>query len=149
MERTDLIARESIRDLIARYTWAGDHGDLEALAECFADDGVLDVGEHGGRWVGRAEIVRQLEAVVARTAGTARGPLRHHVSSVLIDLDLHDEATARSYFLVMGPDGPDHWGRYRDRVVETMVGGRWVFAERVVRVDGRAAGSIMVPADPA
>ena len=150
MERTDLLARESIRDLLATYTHAGDHGDAAGVAACFAVDGVLDVGDHGGRWEGRAEIERALRAVADRvaTAGTSAGPVRHHVSSVLIDLDHHDSAAVHSYFLVMTSIGVDHWGRYRDQVVETAPGGPWQFKERVVRVDGRSAGSLMVP-DPA
>lgn len=150
MERTDLIARESIRDLLARYTWAADRGETEAVADCFAAEGVLDVGEHGGRWEGRDQITSELEAVAARVAeaGGSPGPVRHHVSSVVIDLDHHDSATVRSYFLVLTSIGPDHWGRYRDRVVETAPGGRWQFAERVVRVDGHATGSLMVPDAP-
>ena len=150
MERTDLLSREAIRDLIARYTWAGDRGDVAGVAACFATDGVLDVGDHGGRWEGRDEITRQLQAVTERVAdaGGGPGPVHHHVSSVLIDLDRHDTATVRSYFLVVTSIGVDHWGRYRDTVAETAPGGRWQFTERIVRVDGHAPGSLMVPSDP-
>lgn len=151
MERTDLIARESIRDLLARYTWAGDRGDAPGVAACFAPDGVLDVGEHGGRWTGRDEIVRQLNAVVDRLAqaksgdGNRPGAVRHHVSNVLIDLDHHDRATVRSSFLVLTPVGLDHWGRYRDTVAEIAPGGPWQFVERVMRVEGRTGLSVVVP----
>jgi hypothetical protein len=147
MERTDLIARESIRDLLARYTWAGDRGDLAGVAACFAADGVLDVGDHGGRWEGPERIEQELRAVTERVAASSNGPgsVRHHVSSVLIDLDHHDSASVRSYFLVMTDVGVDHWGRYRDEVVETAPGGPWEFKSRVVVVDGRAEGSLMVP----
>jgi uncharacterized protein (TIGR02246 family) len=151
VERTDLIARESIRDLLARYTWAGDHGRIAELADCFTPDGVLDVGAHGGRWEGQERITAELEAVAARVAGAADGTgtrVQHHVSSVMIDLDHHDSATVRSYFVVLTAAGPDHWGRYRDQVVETAPGGRWLFAERVVTVDGHVPGSIMVPGPP-
>lgn len=150
MERTDLIARESIRDLLARYTWAGDRGDLVALAECFATDGVLDAGGQGGPWVGRERIIRELQDVIDRTAaaGGAPGPVRHHVSSVLIDLERHDSATVLSYFVVLTSVGVDHWGRYRDKVIETAPGGPWQFKERIVRVDGSAAESLMVRGEP-
>lgn len=153
MERTDLLSLEAIRDLLARYTWAGDRGDAAGVAACFAADGVLDVGEHGGRWEGREEIERQLAAVTeravvaAQASGLTPGPVRHHVSSVLIDLEHHDEAVVRSYFLVLTAAGVDHWGRYRDRVAETAPGGPWHFVERRVRVDGHAPGSLVVP-DP-
>jgi uncharacterized protein (TIGR02246 family) len=146
MELSELAAREAVRDLVARYTWAGDRGRSEELAELFALDGVLDVGDHGGRWEGRDEIARQLDAVAARvaSAGTVAGPVRHHVSSVLVDVTSPGEATSSSYFLVLTPIGVDHWGRYRDRVA-VGADGAWRFAERTVRVDGHAPGSLMVP----
>ena len=150
MERTDLLAHESIRDLLGHYTWAGDGGDIDAMVECFAPDGVLDVGEHGGRWEGHEQIRSGLDQVVARAASAEGGPRRaqHHVSSMWIDLDHHDAATVRSYFLVVTDAGLDHWGRYRDRVVENTPGGRWLFAERTVIVDGAAEGSALVPPPP-
>jgi uncharacterized protein (TIGR02246 family) len=144
MERTDLLAHESIRGLLAAYTWAGDRGDAEGVAACFTEEGALDVGEHGGRWVGQEAIARELRGVIERAAGD--GPpvrLQHHVSSVAVALDGHDAADVRSYFVVLGPNGIDHWGRYRDRVVETAPGGPWIFEERVVIVDGRMEGSIL------
>jgi uncharacterized protein (TIGR02246 family) len=146
MERTDLLSREAIRDLLGRYTWAGDQGRAAELAALFTTDGVLDVGDHGGRWEGRERIERELTAVTERVAASSStpGPVRHHVSSVLIDLDTHAQATVRSYSLVLTDAGVDHWGRYRDQVVETAPGGSWQFQERVVRVDGHAPGSRMV-----
>ena len=151
MERTDLIAREHIRDLLARYTWAGDRGDAAGLADCFTANGVLDLGGHGGTIQGRDAIAAEITKVIARaaTAGGSPGPVHHHVSSVLIDLDHHDSATVQSYFLVITAIGPDHWGRYADRVVETVPGGPWRFAERKVRVDGHAPGSLVVRGDSA
>lgn len=145
VEQSELVAREAVRDLVARYTWAGDRGRTTELAALFSVDGVLDVGPHGGRWEGRNEIVRQLELVAERVAvaGTSPGPVRHHVSSLVIDVASATEASASSYFLVLTAVGVDHWGRYRDRLV---VGpdGTWRFGERSVRVDGHVDGSVMV-----
>jgi len=155
VERTDLIARESIRDLLARYTWAADRGRTAEVAACFTAGGALDVGNHGGRLVGPEAIARELDEVAARTASASDagaetgtdgpGPVRHHVSSVAIALDTHAAATVRSYFLVLTRIGLDHWGRYRDQVVETAPGDRWLFRERVVIVDGHSPGSLIVP----
>jgi len=145
MELSELVAREAVRDLVARYTWAGDRGKGAELADLFAVDGVLDVGDHGGRWEGRERIVSELGAVADRVAvaGTSPGPVRHHVSSLVIDVTHLTEATASAYFLVFTGIGVDHWGRYRDRFA---VGpdGVWRFAERTVRVDGHVEGSLMV-----
>ena len=60
------------------------------------------------------------------------------MNSLLIDVDSDSEARAASYFFAITERGPDHWGRYRDRLV--LRDGRWLFAERKVRVDGRAEG---------
>ena len=143
MERTELIAREGIRDLLGRYTWAGDTGNTVEVADCFTIDGVLDLGDHGGRIVGRAAIAAELEAVVARVASSADapGPVNHHVSSILITMTDPTTATVRSYFSVFAKSGPDHWGRYRDDVVMDRVDGHWRFATRTVRVTGFANDS--------
>ncbi len=147
MERTEIVAREAVRDLLARYTWAGDRGRSEEVAGCFLVDGVLDVGEHGGRWEGRDEIRRQLDAVAARVAdaGGAPGPVQHHVTSVVIDLTDTTSATVRAYFCVFTDIGPDHWGTYRDQVQLDAVDGTWRFASRTVRVSGRSPQSRFLP----
>lgn len=143
MERTELIAREGIRDLLARYTWAADRGRTDEVVDCFADDGVLDVGDHGGTWTGREEIRAQLDAVVARVAaaGSAPAPVQHQVTSVLIDVTEFSTATVRAYFCVLTDVGVDHWGTYRDEVVLDPADGTWRFARRTVRVLGSAPGS--------
>ncbi len=144
MELSELVARESVRDLVAHYTWAGDRGRSRELADLFTVDGVLDVGGPGGRWVGRDEIAAQLDAVAARVvaAGGAPGPVRHHVSSLTITFPGPTEATASSYFLVFTTVGVDHWGRYRDRLTSEP-DGVWRFTERSARVDGHVEGSLM------
>ncbi len=146
LDLTELTAREAIRDLVATYTWAGDRGRSADLASLFASGGVLDVGDHGGRWQGRPEIERQLDAVSARVAaaGEVPGPVHHHVSSLHIRVAADARgAEATAYFVVYTRIGIDHWGRYRDRF-EVDADGAWVFAERVVRVDGHSPGSLVV-----
>lgn len=148
MERTELIAREGIRDLLGRYTWAGDTGRTAEVADCFTTDGVLDLGEHGGVLEGRGAIAAELEAVVARAAEAAEAPspVNHHVSSIAITMADPTTATVRSYFAVHTDEGLDHWGRYRDDVVMDPIDGHWRFARRTVRVTGAAPGSRFVPA---
>ncbi|WP_426570771.1 nuclear transport factor 2 family protein [Aquihabitans sp. McL0605] len=143
MERTELIAREGIRDLLGRYTWAGDTGRSAELAGCFTAEGVLDAGVPGGAWEGRATITAELDAVAARVAATGDtpSPVNHHVSSVLITMNDPTSATVRSYFCVYTDAGADHWGRYRDDVVMDATDGHWRFARRTVRVTGYAPGS--------
>lgn len=148
MERTEIVAREAIRDLLARYTWAGDRGRSAEVADCFLRDGVLDVGDHGGRWEGREEIQAQLAAVAGRVAasGAAPTPVSHHVSSVLITMTGPTAADVRSSFCVFTDVGADHWGSYRDVVAQDPIDGHWRFAERRVRVAGFAPTSRFAPA---
>jgi ketosteroid isomerase-like protein len=139
MDVAELIARESIRDLVARYVHAADRGRFDELAGLFTEDGVLALPD--GREVRGAEaILAYLGATAASMRGaTSEAWIRHHVSSHRIVLDALDEALGYAYFLVVTARGPDHWGRYADRYVR--VGDRWLFAHRRVRVDGVAPGS--------
>ena len=137
MELWELIAREQIRDTVARYNRAGDTGRFDEMVECFAPDGTLvipGVSEHHGR--------DELRAYFSGVAGSARPGfthLRHCVTNVTIDLDGPDSAAVTAYFQVLTDIGLDHWGRYRDRLVP--VGDRWLLAERSAKTDGYAPGS--------
>jgi hypothetical protein len=142
MTQDELLAREAIRDVIARYNHAGDRGRLDELVRCFAEDGALELeGEAPLR--GRAAIHAHLSGVAARlAANTARATLRHHVSSLRIEVQGAGAAEAWSYFSVFTEIGLDHWGRYGDRLVRR--GDEWLFALRRVRVDGASPGSRML-----
>ena len=136
METWELVARECVRDTVARYNHAGDAGRFGTMVECFAPDGELVI-VGSGSYTGHAA----LRAFFSGVGGTAPGftYLRHCVTNLLIDVVDAQEATASSYFQVITDIGLDHWGRYRDRLVP--VGDRWLFAERSVKTDGYAAGS--------
>lgn len=136
MDLTELAAREAIRDTIARYAHCADGGRFEELVALFTAAGVMDV-EGRSPLRGRDAILAFLVEVKTSLRTSAARPLiRHHVSSVRIEVVGAGEAVAASYFLAITERGPDHWGRYRDRLLD--VGERWLFAERKVRVDGRA-----------
>jgi ketosteroid isomerase-like protein len=139
VEPWELTAREVIRDLIARYAALVDRGRFDALLELFTDDAVLEAGDRPPV-EGRAAIRAFLADTGERLArATVRPMIRHHVSTVVIDVDAPSTATATSYFLAITERGPDHWGRYRDRFV--LRAGRWRIGHRTVRVDGRAPAS--------
>jgi len=141
MDASEAIAREEIRDVISRYNHAGDRGDLDALVRCFTETGVLDL-EGEGDCEGRTAIRGRLSGVVSDLAGKSeRALLRHHVSSIRIELTGSDTAIAASYFLVFTEIGLDHWGRYADRFVRD--DDAWRIAHRKVRVDGAAPNSRM------
>ena len=133
-----MAARLGIEDTIARYARCADSGRSTDLAELFTEDGVLAVD--GNELQGRAAITAFLEAnkvnLAASTAGGGR--IRHHVSSLRIDIASPDEATATCYFLAITGAGPDHWGMYRDQFAR--VGEQWLFARREAIPEGFAPG---------
>jgi hypothetical protein len=133
----ELAAREEIRDLLTRYTYNGDRGRLTDLAACFASDGVLEFP--GSSATGPAAIITALSS---GTRNAAISFLRHHITNPLIAID-GETATARSYFLVLSNNGPDHSGTYSDRLVHSKDG--WRFTHRLVRVDWQASLSLFRP----
>ena len=140
MEPWELAAREAIRDLVARYNAYGDAGRFDDLMELFAPDATMDVGDGRG-YRGRAEIATIFTGTGDRwrAAAAERGAppyVRHFVSTHQIDLADRARAGGRAYFQVLMAHGLDHWGRYLDEYA--LVGDRWLFAHRRVRVDGRA-----------
>ena len=141
MNAAEVIAREQIRDVIARYNHAGDRGRLEELVLCFTEDGVMQLADVP-ELRGRDAIRGYLEGVVRDlAAATTRATLRHHVASILIELTGADTANASSYFSVYTEVGLDHWGSYRDRLAR--VGEAWLLAQRRVHVDGATPSSRM------
>ena len=132
------IARQSIRDAIARYNFAGDRGRLAELAACFREDGVLEVR---GAWTarGRDAIEARLEGVRGPGGNLASSALvRHHITTHLAEFDSADFARAWTYFLVLNERGPDHAGRYVDRFER--ISGVWLIAHRSVVLDWRSGG---------
>lgn len=139
MELQEMMARLSIQDTLARYVRCADSGRAEELAGLFAEDCVYTPPGRVCR--GRAGVVGYLrEMVDVFLAHPTAGRLRHHMSSVVIEMQGPTEAKASAYFIAVGPHGPDHWGNYRDRLKP--VGNRWLFAERRVQIDGCIDGSV-------
>jgi len=140
MELWELTARESVRETIARYAHLVDRGRIEELLQLFAEDATLEAGERPPAH-GRDAIRAFFLGTKGSLAAAATRPLiRHHVTNVLIELTDRETATASSYFLAITERGPDHWGRYQDRLVAR--GGRWLFHHRRARADGYAADSL-------
>jgi hypothetical protein len=133
MKIDELLDREGIRETLARYNLAGDRGQIDELAGCFVEDAVLEV-EGAWRAHGREEIRRQTGATAVAASASRRGPLmRHHLTTQGIELDREGGARAWSYFLVVSEIGPDHAGRYIDRL--RRVDGRWQIEHRRVVVE--------------
>ena len=139
METWELVARELVRETIARYAHSADRGRFAELVALFTEDGVLEID---GRSLlcGRTAIADFLGDTKPSLSSTLEHPfIRHHTSSITVEVHSPNEASAKSYFLAITERGPDHWGRYRDRL--TRVGDRWLFRHRHVRVDGHAPNS--------
>jgi SnoaL-like domain len=143
VEMWELVAREHIRDNLARYNWSGDAGRLDELAETFCADGVLEIrGSETLR--GRSDIVAFLGGVTGNTAIPAdvKAIVRHNVANVLFTDMTRDQARVSCYFTVVTRIGLDHCGRYRDTFVPD--GDTWLIKHRKVSTDWAAPNSTMV-----
>jgi hypothetical protein len=138
MDQWELVARESIRDLIARYNANGDSGRFDHVVELFAPDAVMELDD-GTRYGGQEEI-RTIFTNAADSLRDRPGPalLRHMTSTVQIDVLSPAAAKARCYYHVLMAHGLDHWGRYVDEF--GVVDGRWRFTRRREMLDGVVPG---------
>jgi hypothetical protein len=139
MEMWELVAREQIRDIYTDYTHAGDRMRLPDLADCFTEDGELEV-KNLFAVRGRAAIAAQLATPAnSAPATTERFFVRHFISNLRFAEVSPELIHTTAYFAVFTPAGPDHWGRYRDELVPA--GDRWLFRRRAVFVDSAVPGS--------
>ncbi|MEB4211517.1 nuclear transport factor 2 family protein [Mycobacterium sp. 94-17] len=142
MEMWELVARERIRDTLARYNWSGDAGRLDRLAQTFCADGVLEIRGFAPLR-GRSEIAAFLGGVTGRIAVDAdvKPIVRHNVANVLFTAVTPERAHVDSYFTVVTHIGLDHCGRYRDVLVPE--GDAWLIEHRKVSTDWAAPDSAM------
>jgi uncharacterized protein (TIGR02246 family) len=139
----DLLAREAIRDLVARYNAGADGGRFEEVVELFAPDAVMELTDE--MLNGRDEIAAlfyRIQQLVVRSRAPGRPQyVRHFTSTLQIDVEAADRARSRCYYQVLTAHGIDHWGRYIDSY--RTIDGKWRFAHRKVTVDGRVDGSML------
>ena len=122
-----------IQQLLARYAWTFDTGDIEGFVACFAEDAILceDVFEEADRWVGRQAIRSMAEHFFAHPSFPGR---QHHASQVLIEGDTQRCRVRAFCFVITGQDQPCSVvfsGHYDDVVGK--IDGRWLFQERLIR----------------
>jgi hypothetical protein len=147
MNMWELVARETIRDGLARYNWAGDAGRLTDLAATFAENGVLEI--RGGQVLrGRGEIAAFLGGVKEglSTRPETATVVRHHVTNVLFAEVTETRAQVSCYFAVFTHVGLDHFGRYRDTFTRT--GDDWLIEYRKASTDWVADDSVMARPRP-
>ncbi|PZN34059.1 MAG: hypothetical protein DIU71_03505 [Proteobacteria bacterium] len=138
MSRTDRLSVEdriAIQDLIARYAWALDTGDVDAFVACFTPDCVVieEVFEEPDRWEGHVGVRRLAEHY--RNAPGFPGR-QHHVSQSIVT-GAGDRCTVKSFAFVTECRGEPPYtlrfaGYYDDQLVR--LDGEWLFRERVIRL---------------
>ncbi len=137
-----LVAKEEIREQVARYCFANDEHDVEAYCSFFEPDGVLAYFPHGGtepiEMAGRDAIGEAMKQQWA----TARGQSRHIPSALLFDAMDGVSARSRCLFTVtLALDGKVRifaTGVYIDRWHHTADGG-WLLARREVHLDNKVS----------
>ncbi len=143
MELWEIEARESIRDLVARYNANGDSGRIEQMAALFAEEAVMTIapdGEHAGRKaIGEffGSIAKGTLDGQKRSADAVRY-IRHYTATHQIDVLDEQSAKGRCYYFVLTDRGLDHWGRYIDEY--RRLDGTWQFWRRTCTTDGRLEG---------
>lgn len=148
MTNEDLLAREAIRDVIARYTISGDRLRIDDFAACFTSDGILESdgvpAERAFRFAGREAIrawqTEWRDRALSGQSVHAAQFVRHHLTTSQVEVVGPDCATARTYWQAWTQIGPDHAGHYVDRLRK--VNGRWRIAHRRVRLDWEAENSL-------
>ena len=140
----EVVARESIRDLVARYNAYGDAGRFDDLLGLFAPDATMELPVDGQTttYAGLDEIRTIFTGTRdawtgAATAAGAPAYVRHSLTTHQIDFVDAGHATGRAYFQVIKAHGLDHWGRYLDRYAE--IDGHWRFTFRRAAADGYAS----------
>jgi hypothetical protein len=144
MELWELVAREEIRDCIARYNAHGDAGRLAEMMDVFTDDAVMEI--EGEPTQGKEAIAATMTSAgrefvaFAKAAGTPRGLpiLRHYTSTLDLSVQSPTEAKASLYYFVFMQHGLDHWGRYVDDY--RLVDGHWRIAHRREWMEGATPG---------
>lgn len=126
--------RLDIQDLLARYAWAFDTGNVEDFVACFVDDAELceDTFDVPDRWTGAAAIRSMAEFFFSRPSFPGR---QHHISQIRIE-GAGDSAQVRSFCFVTDCKGEPPYlirfaGHYLDEVVRR--NGRWQFRSRLIR----------------
>jgi uncharacterized protein (TIGR02246 family) len=123
--------RLDIMDLIARYAYTLDTGDLDGYVDNFAPDGVL-FAQHHGREAIRAYVRMLMDEGRAGPLPDGDVAYRHFVGSPVID-GHGERATVHSYLLWvnMGTDPPvSAAAEYTDECVK--LDGRWLFQTRLL-----------------
>ena len=127
--------RCAIEDLMARYAWSLDTGDVDAFVSCFALDAAMveEVFDEPTAWEG-SDAIRRLGQSYREIPDFAGR--QHHGANVQVSAVSDGRARARSFVFVTECRGePPHplrfCGWFEDELVK--INDCWVFARRTLR----------------
>ncbi len=135
---TELADREAIRELPVRYCDCVWQGNLDSMANLFAEDGIFIVKGHKREATtkGRAELRKMYEQALGESSP------RPYIHNHVVDLKSPSKATGRCYVELRSAARDMEWigtGYYDDEYVK--VGESWKFASRRFKSIGRPAGA--------
>lgn len=139
---TEIEDKLAIRDLMARYSFAHNFGDIEGYVECFTEDGVIEspIGTVKG-----SAAIRQY--ITAREAEVCESPLRYMVTNIITNVQ-GDRATGKCYLLILQVlrEGVKlvTTGVYKDEFCK--IDGTWRISHRKLELDGNRWMSQIFPA---
>lgn len=124
----ELEDRDEIKELTARYCWHVAHGEGEAVANLFTDDGVLDVTDSGRSPVRGREALLKFYRTSASEPEVAIPFIQNHIIEVSGD-EAHGTCGIEARFSRNG-ESVTAAGYYEDKYRRER--GRWRFAERKI-----------------
>jgi 3-phenylpropionate/cinnamic acid dioxygenase small subunit len=130
----EIADRLEIHELMARYSFGINFGDIEGWVACFTEDAVFEtpLGTHRG-----SDALRKY--VSSRGEERRERPVRHFVTNVIVTELQGDQASAKSYFLmtrVLRDSDTIQFlttGIYTDKLRKT--GGKWRISHRKIELD--------------
>lgn len=127
MTDEELKDRVEIQNLFATAAQTGDVRKAEDYANCFTEDGVLEID----RLIEGRDAIRAFMSGRSIVTKPPEGPptfISHNLTTSRVEFTGAGAAKARTYWLVMSAAGLDHSGYYDDRLRK--VEGRWLIAHR-------------------
>lgn len=127
----------AITELLARYTWAHDSRDFDALQACFTESAVYTMRIADGPASTPTQGGEAIAALVKSFKEKQTDQRRHLITNVVADEVSEDAAIVRSYVTVFATEGDTSrlvtTGVCTDELVKT--GGSWKFSRKDMHLD--------------